>query len=114
MAIVFGTGTQVTFTFSDPVPLAQWQPPARAGVYAILVPNDAVRPRPFSVIYFGQAHNYSERGFPNQHHKSFAWITTAQGKPLHVATYDMPGSSEEQRCAVESALCSHYNPCCNG
>jgi len=105
----------VSCNFSEPVPLLTWQPLAQAGVYVILVPDANCTPKPFRPIYFGEAGNFSERGFPTNHHKWSAWVNNA-GNPvdLFVATYTMAGSTPEQRRAIESGLCDTYAPACNG
>lgn len=101
--------------FSEPVPLASWEAPVRAGVYAILTPDARCKPRPFSVIYFGESGNMSERGFLDAHHKCGDWRRVAQSDAkLFIATYPMPYSTPEQRRAVEAALITNYNPVCNG
>lgn len=102
------------YQFTDPVPLSTWYPPYRAGLYAIMKPDATWSPVPAAPLYFGQSENMADRGFAT-HHKRLAWETCAGGPAaLYVSTLPMPNSTEEQRCAIESALVAHYRPPCNG
>lgn len=43
--------------FTDPVKLNTWEPPFHAGLYAILVPDQFIQPKPYAVVYFGESSN---------------------------------------------------------
>jgi hypothetical protein len=83
------------------------------GVYAILTDDSTARPRPFRVLYFGEAENVSSRATAT-HENHSAWQREAgtYGK-LYRAFYAMPGSNQTQRQVVESALIAAYNTPCN-
>lgn len=103
------------FTFTEPIALNQWEPSAQAGVYVILAPDSTCKPKPFRAIYFGEAGNFAERGFPSSHHKYTHWVNEC-GYPsrIFVAVYPMPNSTPEGRREVEAQLCASYSPSCNG
>jgi len=89
MSIIYD-GTQ----FTEPVKLNTWEPPFRAGLYAILVPNQTVKPKAYAIVYFGESGNMSERGFLS-HHKRSCWIRQAGSESnLWISTYLMPNSTE--------------------
>ena len=48
-------------TFTEPAPLPLARPPVSSGIYAVLAPDAACRPRPFRAIYFGESGNFVER-----------------------------------------------------
>jgi hypothetical protein len=99
--------------FSEPIRLNDWEPPFRAGLYAILFPDQTITPKPFAVVYFGESGNMSERGFAS-HHKRACWISRSGNvNNLWIATYLMPNSTEEERRIIESRLISKYRPPCN-
>ena len=103
-----------SYAFNEPMPVTLWTPPYRAGLYAILVPDITVSPRPFRVIYFGESGNLSERSFFKAHHKYFSQLQQAGVESnLYVAVYLMPVSTQEQRRTVESQLIADYRPICN-
>lgn len=83
------------------------------GVYAILTDDPSSRPRPFRVLYFGEAENMQTRATAK--HENFpAWQReTGLFGRLYRAFHAMPGSTQVQRQMVESALIQAYNPPCN-
>jgi len=100
-------------TFSGPTRFRDWDPPYRAGIYAILMPG-ARTAQSFRVLYFGESGNMSERGFLRSHHKYACWIRKAKSEDqLYVSTHLMPNSNADDRRKVESQLVSQYNPDCN-
>ena len=102
------------YVFNEPVQISSWAPPYQPGVYAILIPEKKIEPKPFQVIYFGELSNMSERGFLKSHHRYLCWYRQARSdKFLYIATYLMPNSTAEQRRAVESQLIQKYEPICN-
>ncbi len=62
MTITFGS-----YTFEERGHIDAWEPPYRAAVYVILMPDATATPRPFREIYFGESANLSQRGFPSHH-----------------------------------------------
>lgn len=108
MSIIYST-----IAFTEPEKLSNWEPPHRAGIYAILIPDSNSKPRPFSVVYFGESENMSERGFAS-HHKRYCWVKKAGNENnLYVSTYLMPNSTKEQRTTIESQLVQTFRPSCN-
>ena len=109
MSIQFGNAVS-----REPQSLSSCTPLYRAGLYAILVYDPFAKPRPYSVLYFGQSSNFSERAFPSGHHAYTCWIARAgSASGLYVATYEMPNSSVAYRVALESQLVDQYIPPCN-
>ena len=100
--------------FDGPYEAALWIPPSYGGIYAAMVYDRSSNPLPYRVIYFGQAGNFSDRGFPYGHHKYSEWLAIAGSDwGLYVATYGMPGSTELTRVALERYLINYYQPVCN-
>ena len=109
MGITYGS-----YAFNEPVPGGLWSPPYLAGLYAILFPDQAITPRPFAVVYFGESGNMSERGFLRSHEKFPCWIRQAGSESnLYIAVYLMPNSTVDQRRAIEAELINQYKPNCN-
>jgi hypothetical protein len=101
------------YVFSDPILLINWNPPYKAGIYAILKYDSSCNPKPYRVLYFGQSGNMSERGF-SSHHARSCWIRNAGSEDkLYIATYLIPNSTEPERLKVESKLIEDYQPVCN-
>ena len=59
-AIRFRTVAGQLVDFSEPKLLGGWLP-TRSGLYAILIFDTCCNPRPYRVLYFGQAEKLSER-----------------------------------------------------
>lgn len=100
--------------FSEPEPLIQWNPPNRAGLFAIMIPNKTVKPKPLEVVYLGESGNLNDT-ILSSHQKKQSWLLQAANNEhdLFISTYLMPKSTEEQRRAIESALINHFKPPCN-
>ena len=99
--------------FTEPIQLTVWNPPSRAGLYAILISAPRMKPKPFEVVYFGESEDMSERGF-SSHHSRPCWINQAGSeRNLWISVHLMPGSTKEERTNIESALVDRYNPSCN-
>jgi hypothetical protein len=80
----------------------------------VVVEDAAYKPRPYRIIYFGQAQDFSQQGLLKAHPKYWDWLAagrTEQG--LYVATYRMPGATELARLALERYLIHYYQPQCN-
>jgi len=102
------------YEFNEPVKITKWEPPESRGLYVILVPDLHVEGLPLRPIYFGQSENFAERGFLKSHHKHEDWIKEAREiDNLFIAIYDMPGSTKEEREAIESKLINLNHPVCN-
>ncbi|HXN23390.1 MAG TPA: hypothetical protein VOA41_11685 [Candidatus Dormibacteraeota bacterium] len=99
--------------FDEPRELNGALPPPSSGLYAILVQDESCSPRKFRVLYFGQARNASAR-VGSSHERYGDWARAGNGAwNLFVAFHWMPGSTEQQRCAVEDELIAYYDPVCN-
>lgn len=83
------------------------------GVYAILTDDPTWTPRPFRVLYFGEAENIWARA-TTMHENYSAWQRGACifGN-LYRSFHAMPGSTQIQRQMVESALITGYSPPAN-
>jgi hypothetical protein len=100
--------------FNDPVRVTEWLPPFRAGLYAILVPDQSASPKPFRAIYFGESSNLSERGFLRSHIRYNSWIREAySNNNLYISVHYMPDSTQQQRMELEKRLIDTYHPVCN-
>lgn len=86
--------------------------PAEQGLYAILTPDETCGPRPFAVLYFGEARNLSER--LNRDHEKYAeWMKTAAGRGLYFGYHLTVGYTYDQRREAEVELIRAYKPVCN-
>ncbi len=103
------------YNFQGPYKLNTWEPPRKAGIYAIIHKTDPKnKPRSYTIDYFGESGDLSDRGFPWSHHRKSCFISRAGFKDnVYIATHFMPGSSEQDRQKVERALLKQYNPYCN-
>ena len=101
--------------FDGPYAITKWDPPYRAGVYAIMIQQDPKNePNTYTIIYFGVSGNMNERGFYKAHHKYDCWSKKAGSDDnIFIGVYLMSNSTPEQRKDVESKLISQYKPSCN-
>ena len=101
--------------FDGPFAADAWEPPTRAGVYAIMMKPDAVaKPNTYQVLYFGESENLSDRGFWRSHHKFGCWMQKAGStRTLFIGVHAMPNSTLADRAAVERRLIQVYRPDCN-
>ena len=90
--------------FTEPMPLAQWRPPACAGIVVILARNPQWAPKPLQPLYFGQFGNDAARGA--------SLPANARRDDLLVSTLPMPYSTAAQRRAICNELIAGYNPAC--
>jgi hypothetical protein len=81
-------------------------------LYAIMILDVRYKPRPYQVLYFGQAQNLRSR-LTFGHEKYRDWLRAANGARLFVAYHPMPRSTETARLAAEDALIKIYQPACN-
>lgn len=106
----------ITFSnraFTEPVPFSLALLPISSGIYAILVPDDSCRPRPFRAIYFGESGNFLQC-VTVDHERFNDWAAEAGGAAnLYVAFCSTPLLREQQRRWVEYDLVARYRPVCN-
>ena len=97
-------------SFDGPFEISAWAPPARAGIFCVVVPEfESYRP-----IYFGESSNFIERAFPAAKRGRASWLKIADyGASVLVAAYWMPRSTADERKAVERELIELYEPECN-
>ncbi|HKE24704.1 MAG TPA: hypothetical protein VKB88_20225 [Bryobacteraceae bacterium] len=92
--------------FSEPVRLAQWVPPACAGVAVVLLRDAEWAPKPFRPLCFGEFGNDARR--PVEWGR---WMQPAVGD-LYISILPMPFSTSAERRALRHELVSAYNPVC--
>ena len=97
------------YFFDGPVPLSTWAAPDRAGVYAILVP-DQLEP---DLIYFGESGNLSRLRKFRFDPKYPCWREKA-GSEEHIliAFHLIPHSTRAQRRFIRKRLITQYRPAC--
>ena len=101
------------FHFTEPERLSSWHPPSHSGLYAILIPDSSVEPKPFRVLYFGESSNMSEVEFTS-HHRYLCWIHEAGTEDrLYISICLIPNSTRVERSAGEMNLVMKYRPICN-
>lgn len=101
--------------FDGPYQLDSWDPPAHAGVYAIMhKPNPNPQPNTFHIDYFGETEDFSGRGFPWNHERSNCFVKQAGTKSnVFVGFCILLGSTQASRRTIEQNLIRRYNPECN-
>jgi hypothetical protein len=110
MVIKWGKSERIIF--DGPYRITTWNPPYKAAVYTIMIPDD--EEGYFRLIYVGESSNLSERGFYKNHHAYNCWIKHAGNESnLFIGIHQMPQSTKEQRTKIEQQLISEYNPSCN-
>jgi hypothetical protein len=102
--------------FSEPELVPSLCPPSdylfeKPGIYAIMALTLEWRPRSYRPIYFGESQNVRRRA-TTSHENNEKWQREA-GSILYRAFYEMPGSTQMQRQAVESMLIARYSTPCN-
>ena len=104
------------YIFSEPQLLPQartFQSIVLPGVYVVLVFDAFWGPRPFRPLYFGESGDLWSRTTA-AHEKSGSWrLHAGMFALLYRAFCPLPGSTQSQRQAAESALVAQYNPPCN-
>jgi len=102
-----------TRLFSEPIVFRLAALPALPGLYAVLVCDSTCAPRPYRVIYFGQAGDLAQR-VTRSHEKHPEWCRTANGEANLYLAYDRTlGLTERQQVATEEQLIQEYTPQCN-
>jgi hypothetical protein len=101
--------------FDGPYSISSWNPPYRAAVYAIMMKSNPInRPETYSILYFGESSNLSERGFLRSHHKYHCFLQCAGSESnLYIGIHLMPESTLAQRQYVESNLIRQFKLPCN-
>lgn len=100
--------------FEGPYHANEWEPPCRAAVYVIAIPDKTWTPKGYRPVYFGESGNLSDRGFWRSHHRYRCFIGEAGSESnLYVGIHRMPDSTEDQRRKVEQTLVEKYKPKCN-
>lgn len=108
MSIIWGE-----ISFDGPFQINDWDPPNRAGIYAIMYKKD-VSGYLYSLVYIGEAGNLNDRGFYQSHHRYNCWISHAGSESnIYIGTYLMPNSTDEQRREIEGGLINRLDPACN-
>src|ERR1700687_3709484 len=96
--------------FTQPTPLAVWQPPQYAGLFVILAGDPNWAPKPFQPLYFGEfGNNAQEVAVPGD---SIYHFDVRYRAELFVATLPMPFSTTSQRWTLRNELLWAYNPVC--
>ena len=101
--------------FEGPRVLGGWNPPAAAGVYAIMLrPDPDLKPQDFAVIYVDHSDDLSREPFPFKHPRAGCWVRRAGDRwNLHICTYEVPGGLRSHREHITRELISVYQPGCN-
>jgi hypothetical protein len=105
------------YEFDDPEPLDGWDPPYRAGIYAIwavaLPAAISLLSRDYRVLYIGQSANMSDRVSSNREHRPCWEALTGPDEGLYVATRLTPETSVMYRGVLERGLIRRLAPPCN-
>ncbi|MDD4082020.1 MAG: GIY-YIG nuclease family protein [Sphaerochaetaceae bacterium] len=109
MGILFGT--EQKYTFDGPAVLSTAQLPSKHGIYSIVVKAPSGN---YRVLYIGQTSDFSQRGFPDNHHAYNRWVAYVGNKnDLLIALLLTTGLSDDKRCEIEKYLISCHDPPCN-
>ena len=95
--------------------LVGWNPPAIAGVYAIMTRNNPEgKPQQYSVIYVGHSDDLTKVGFPQKHPSYQSWVKRAEDKfILYICYLEVIGGTAAHRQQITEELLSVYHPSCN-
>lgn len=85
--------------------------PAEQGLYVILTPDPHCAPRPFAVLYIGEARNLQQR-LTADHEKFPEWMRRTDGQ-VFFAYHPTPGLTYQQRRDAEQELIDEFRPPCN-
>lgn len=103
MSITYGN-----YLFKGPIPIVEWKPPYKAGIYTLLIPDPRWDPIPYRPIYIGESGNLSRRDFIRAHRQYPDWIQLAGSEDnLYIAVYLMPNSTPGERGVIEYQLDAH-------
>lgn len=83
--------------FKGPYPIISWDPPCSAAVYAIMIKEDPNQLNMYTLIYFDESDNLSERDFYRSHPKFKCWIKQAGSIfNIYIAIHNMPYSAPKR------------------
>lgn len=100
--------------FTSPAPIALWEPPYCAGIYAIFAQGPSCGPGASRLIYVGESDSLSERGFWHSHPRYDCWLQQAGGDDnLCISLHLMPVSTPQERRQVQTGIVVACRPCCN-
>jgi len=109
MSIQFGD-----YVFDEPVPFTKWQPPKQPCIYAVLVHDSRVKPKPFTIVFFGDSENLSDQSFFRSHIKYSCWLMqSGTEKNLFITLNKMPDTDPALRKKILNTLMKKYQPICN-
>jgi hypothetical protein len=109
MSIQFGD-----YLFDEPIPFGKWQPPKQPCIYAVLVHDPKVKPKPYTVVFFGESENLSDQSYFRSHIKYQCWVKQAGSeKNLYITHYRTPDAEPLTRKKILNALLNKYQPLCN-
>jgi hypothetical protein len=77
-------------------------------IYAILVPDENCKPRPFRTLYFGHGAAPAE-----SHEKYREWVHRARNRTLYVSVYPAANATCQERCELVKLLTDAYRPMCS-
>ena len=100
--------------FDGPTKATEWDPPQKAAIYSIMrKPDEKTKPNTYRIMYFGESGNLEERGFWKSHHKYECFkVKVGAVSNIYIGIHAMPGSTQDERKAVEDKLLEEYNPEC--
>lgn len=105
-------GSLAGYSFEGPVALGGWEPPAAAGVFAVLYRLDP-EAAGYAVVYAGHCDDLSAGGFPYGHPSATCWQERAGSKEaLLVAWFVVPGATRSIRSGIANELNTVYAPPC--
>ena len=93
------------YVFADPVPVANWRPPACAGIAVILARNVQWAPKPLQPLFFSEFGNNA-----GNEASAANFAGKKRTDDLFVSALPMPFSTAAQRRAVCKELMAAYNP----
>ena len=91
--------------FSQPVRLADWIPPAGAGLVAVLAHDPNWSPKPFQPLYIGEFGHDARRSL-----ESHGLPPAVLQGDVWVAVLPLPYTTSTQRRALRDELIEAYNP----
>ncbi len=98
--------------FTEPIAFDSGRLPNAAGVYGILVNDQAWQPRPYRPIYFGEARDLGA-GVAISHEKYDEWLRTAGAADQLYVAYHLVSGGDAERAALAAGLSREYRPACN-
>ena len=100
--------------FDEPTPFVKWQPPKQPCIYAVLIHDAKIKPKPYTVLFFGECENLSDQKFFRSHIKYNCWTKQAGSeKNLFITHCIIPEADSVSRKKALNALIQKYQPVCN-